>query len=324
MSQTEVELHFGYSRSHVSETLNLLESQGKIIRKSEGRLIKRIWLRTFYPGYTTGVVRAGFLKSSEYVPFLEALVQSGKTHGYSVEMNAYDDVIELVKDLRNDVLEIALAPTFTLILSRLLSEKFVIYSPVASGGSSIFKCRESTSRSCASPESSSMMLFTREYFPTDRFPEISTFKDPLKAVRDFENGKYKYITAWEPYRTSLSDLGKHAEVGKYSDVLNDLPCCSAALNSKFLSHEKKFMNDVRKLHETIIGDLDQISENSASVVKISKVTKMEKQVITRSLKSYHFLSRFTDEMIRRYLTKIGIIIPNDRVRTFFDLEKLPE
>lgn len=321
MSQTEIEQLLGFSRSHVSETLNLLGKEDKIVRRSQGKLIKRIWLKNYFPGYVAGILRVGFLKSSEYTLFLESVLQVAKERAYTVELRPYNDVIELVRDLQGNVLEIALSPTFTLILFRLLSENFVIEFPIASGGSSIFLNKSSSSSSCASSESSSMMLFTREYFQEIGLPEIVTFKNPVKAIKGFEDGEYRYITAWEPYRTLLSSKEEYDEISTYAQTLDDLPCCSVAVNSHFNAKEKDFVKMIHERYKSIIKYADSIQPDSESVKELSKATGIERGIIRESLCSYHFMHSFTIDMVKKYLAKVGIIIADDKLEKFFSLRE---
>lgn len=316
IAQNEIELLYGYSRSYISETLNKMESDSEIIRKTEGKLIKRVWLREYYPGVVERYLRIGFLKSTEYIPLLKATSIVAEVNGIELNLKLYDDAVEMMKDLEQKTLDLALSPIFTQILFSLTSKGVFIVGTVATGGSAILENEKSTNDLCASSESSSMILLMRQHFGNGKY-EIKTIKNPVKASSEFLSNKYRYMAIWEPYVTSLERNKSIREVANYDEVLGELPCCGISTNEALFRKVSPLLTSIMSKYRELAkknalpGDLEEL------IVKLARAYKTSKSDIEESLSKYDFLPKYSLEMVEEYLEYLGLTISHDTINRIF-------
>lgn len=309
IAQNETYRLLRYSRSHVSETLAALESEGKIRRSSVGRGTKRIWLTEFYPFEIKGVVRIGLLKSSEYVPFLNSLNSTAVRKGMRIVIRAFDNAPDLISSLHHSVLDIALAPTFTHILFSMTSEAEMILCSLSRGGSSIMENTNSVEDVLATSESSTMNLISRELL-REKDVNITFYKSPEQARESFLSGRYRYLAIWEPYLSGMKSapgIIDLAEGGKDSLLA---PCCSAGVNSSYYRNNKEFVDDLRMTYENEVKNAT--SDHSSYGLKvISEITGFPEEHIRETLRNYEFFCTSDIKVFFNYMCDVGIPVSKE-------------
>lgn len=310
--QNEVYRLTGYSRSHVSEVLAELESVGRIVRKKEGKLTNRIWLSDSFPQYRKEILRVGFLRSSEYVPFLSSLRSVADSSAIMLRLRAMDDAIEMIAELQHNSLDIALAPTFTHLLFSLTDKNERLLCGIASGGSGVVENSLSEGHALATSEASTMSLISRG-ISSKESTELHFYSDPRKAVDMFKAGKYRYIAAWEPYLSHiLRPDHAYSLISSRESQLNS-PCCSAGISISFLERNRKLAESISAEYKNSLGRMDASSlEFGLSV--ISEATGFQVDDVYESLNSYSFSPYIGTDLLSTYTMNVGIPLSADRIK----------
>ncbi len=305
MAQYEIEALYAFSRSYISETLTSLEKNNIIIRKNNGKLTKRIWLIEYYPDVIDNYIRIGILKSSEYSLFL-SLVNEIKDN--KIKIIPYNNTVDLMNAVVNNALEFALSPVFSQIIFSLTNSNILMLGPVSSGGSFIMENNMDNNIFYTS-EVSSMMLFTGEFFKRNSDITIRTYSNPLNGSKEFENNG-KYIAIWEPYASSIQDRG-YKIINDYKSLMDDDPCCFIATNKYYYADNKKFVDD-------LIWKYKNYNKFDNSILAyISKITKIKKSIIEKSLHNYNFKLKFDLNDMKTYIKKLGIIISDEKLKDMY-------
>lgn len=308
--QNELNSAFGYSRSHISETIGVLEEEGHIIRRKEGKAANRIWLTEYFPSHIEGVLRVGILRSSEYVPFLSFLDES-LSGTYRIVVSVYDDASDLISSLHSGILDIAMAPTFTHILYSITARKEVIVSTVSYGGSSLLRNVTSGSGILATSESSTMALMSREIVK-DGKAVVNFFRDPETAVKKFIAGRYSYIAIWEPY---LSFLKSRANVEEVIDEARNeflAPCCSVGVNMDFADSNKELAKGLGSGYGRFLSNLSP-EKMEFGLTIVADATGFSREEILRSLESYKFKSGIDAGTLSSYMINVGLPMSASRL-----------
>lgn len=310
--QSEVYPLLGFSRSHVSETLSDLESEGTVMRRREGKSAFRLWLRSYFPGYVPGHIRVGILRSSEYIPFLSSLKRTADSSGSSLEILPFDNALDLISHLHHFVIDIALAPTFTHVLFSLTSRREKIVCSVATGGSAVVYSGRSNDDVLASSESSTMSLISRKIIEEEGL-RFRFFEEPGSARDCFLEGDYRYLTIWEPYLSDLSSrAGMHVVEGAGSNTFTD-PCCSAGVSESFLAGDGELVRRIGQDYSDILLDLNDVSMDFG-LSSISEVTGYTEKYLKKTLSSYHFSNRLDIEKLGLYMINVGIPVSTERLK----------
>ncbi|AAT43368.1 hypothetical protein [Picrophilus oshimae] len=302
MAQYEIEILYNFSRSHISEVLSSMESENIIIRTGDGRLIKRVWLRDYYPGHIDKFIRIGILRSSEYIPLISGIYSM--FNDYNIKIIPFDDTVSLMDALKYEALEFAMAPSLSQIMYAMTSDNIKIIGAVASGGSSIIKNSNDDKRLLSSALSS-MMIMSRE-FARGKNLEIEFFKNPLRAVKEFKNSGY--ISIWEPYSTFLINNG-YKKVSSYEDYLDSMPCCMVASNPDFIARNPGVLRIKN-------GDY-----NNDILKMFYKITGIGIKNIKESLKNYDFKTDISMETVYGIIEKTGILMDKNKIKNVFYLNK---
>lgn len=310
VAQSELYSLLNYSRSHVSETVAALEKSGLVIRKKDGRTGKRLWSREFFPGPLEDAVRVGFLRSSEYIPFLSSLHGVLEENSMELIARVYDSAISMISELHAKTIDMALAPTFTHVLFSMTMRPEVLVCTLADGGSAIM---ENTRPGCSgimSSESSSMNLLIRD-LPGIENMEHTYFVDPAEASREFLEGGARFIAIWEPY---LSELSGRSDVHRVNDAgASKLlePCCSAGVNKSFYLERSHLIHRIVSRYSELIRDPG--ADISAGLEIISSATGYSRDALEKSMLSYRYRSEISVETISGYMRRTGIPVPSSRI-----------
>lgn len=311
MRQSEMYSFLMYSRSHVSETLTSLETEGIIISRKEGKAHKRVWLTDYFPEHIEGLLRVGILRSSEYIPFLSSLVRTVLNKSIEIRVKPFNNAPDLISSLHEGTLDIGLAPTFTHILFSLTNRKEVLISSVASGGSSVLADHKVENNVLATSEASTMALISRELVKK-KGTTIHFFGDPAEARDSFLQGSFRYLAIWEPY---LSDILKHKEINRLEEDKNDAfrnPCCSAGVSRQFLTAHNELAALIADDYGSFIGSMEE-KELEYGIKVISDVTGYGREQLIASLRSYDFTGRLNSDILRTYMINVGIPLSVERL-----------
>lgn len=303
ITQRELELLYGYSKSYISEVLGQLEVKGLIVRKEEWGNTKRIWASEYFPHFRAGIIRVGTLKSTEYVLFLSFLKNFCLEKGYSLKIIPYNDLHSLMNDHCSGLLEISCAPLLAQIMFSMVNGNIAIGGAIASGGSYIIENRICETGSFATTESSSMILITRQFLSEHPGASVVPFTDPFKTAEDFLNGIHRYISIWEPFASLLLKRSANMlKVTSFGELLDGLPCCSFAFSGEFLSHEETVISSIRSGYEKY--DKDGLSDDE--IFHISRdlsLTGIDRDILSDSVKNYNFKCSLGPDILREYLEK---------------------
>ncbi len=308
IAQNEIESLFGFSRSHVSETITKLEKEGKILRRNDENGMKRIWLDDFFPYYRENVIRIGFLKSSEYIPFLSTVSSISESMNIRLLLIDYNDSIKMMDDLNRGIIEIAMAPLFTQIVYAVSNSDIKIIGAVASGGSCILENEKADADICASTESSSMMLIMREFLKKNGEHEVRNFRYPKKALNMLKESKIRYLAIWEPYVSAAG--GKIAM--KYDEAMDGFPCCAISV---------KRQNSERGIIKMIMKDYMKYSARKTDKrieLYFSRITGVRTDTVRKSLENYNFRPIFNSQVVKKYLAFTGFMLSDDKIHDIFD------
>lgn len=308
--QSEVETLFGFSRAHVSETISDLMSKGGVVSRREGNLLRRIWLTDYFPFPLPGKIRVGILPSSEYVLYLACALRVCRQNNVKMIIRVFNSSGGVLDSLLAGSIDVALAPFYSQIIYSVVTHKIKLLSSIASGGSSVFANSKSDGTKLETSDTSTMILLSRSFLGTlERDVEIYT--DPAVAVEDFETGKFRFITIWEPYCTKLRKLGKYKELMRYEDVLSEMPCCV----SSFRSGEKDEVTEILRQIDREYGNSPrQIENETGEIIEIlGGKTGIEGELIKHSLKSYKSCGKISRDQITRYMEFLKIPVSAKRI-----------
>ncbi len=316
LKQKELESMLGISKSYCSEIISRMVSEGLVKRVTIKGVGATVYLKDLYPGRLAGILRTGLLKSSEYVPAMSFLMQYASTIGVDISFRFYDSTVKLLEDLRLAALEIALAPTNSLILSALLGMDIRICSGLSSGGSGIIFEKNWEKDALLSTEVSSMITMSlranSEIVPS----KIESFSDPGTGSSRFKTEKYRAIAIWEPYFSLLKGEISPEVVIDYSDALDGFPCCSLATTREFWAENwKLFHDDIPKFMTDDITGLEERDYVKKAIGILSDNLGIRPDIISGSLDSYNFSNK---KINRDHLTKMGISLSKRQEDQIFD------
>lgn len=286
--QKDLQELLGISKSYCSEQLAYLSEVSHIIAKrKEGGLVK-VYHLEFYPGMLKGVARIGMLRSSEYIPSIATFNEVLGKAGFKVFFRFYDGTRELIRDFNMETLEFMLAPTQALIMSGLVEDNLMIFSGLASGGSGIIS-HQSGRPAVLSTELSSMISLASENMLQKLPGEIESYDNPNAAMNDYLAGKCSMIAIWEPYFSQIVELPGNSVLIRYTEVMGEFPCCSAAVNRNCYDALKKsveiWISDYAKLRVPEDRRLPSFRE---AVQKVSEATGVGPAVVEASMAGYDF------------------------------------
>ncbi len=303
--QSEIESEFGFSRAHVSETLSLLINEGKVLERREGRLLKRVWLAEYFPYPIDGVIRISMLASSEYVPFLSSAITICRSRGMTVRVRILKSSTDVMDSLLSGSSDIALAPFYSQIIYSIVTRKIKLLSSIASGGSSIFSRGSSESGVLGTSDTSTMIILSR-YFRESLGNDVDIYEDPNDAIYAFENGKFSYLTIWEPYCSILRHRGTYREILNYSQVLGDNPCCVSSCRADSSNRARMLYGEIADDYAKLILQGMNHSRMWEATDLLASETGVAPEVIVESLENYRFAANMDESTVLRYMDILKI------------------
>ncbi len=310
--QTELESLSGYSKSHLSETLKVLESNKQIVRKKEGNLLLHVWSSDFFPGHQEDLFRVGILRSTEYIPYLLSLTGILSQRGIKLRIRVFDSSIDILKSLLLGSLEVALAPFLTQLIYASLNPQVRFLHAIASGGSAIYQNRISTSRVCMGSEISTMSLLIKKFLTHNEEIQYLPYRSPREGIRSIVEGRAGYVALWEPYCQILSKEENISPILQYGDMLGETPCCIASTTTESREIHGQILEEARQEYSSI--EVNKIP----SLTDFNKFSEMlfgdvEMEDVKKSLSSYHFSPDLTEEDILQVSEEAGLMIPRHRI-----------
>ena len=308
----------GFSKSRVSEILaEMLENGEIVIRKEAGRS-NRVWLPQYYPGSVAGIIRVGILPSAEYLYHLAAIKEYCTKHGDKLHVTLYQRSADILENLLAGTLDFGFSPLVSFIMHP-ENKSLRIISNVATGGSSIFENRSCQNRRIISSEFSSMAMLTKAFERMSGELEVTGSGSPASALSAFLRGETRYIAIWEPFATLLRDHADNHEVFRFTDAMDNMPCCCMGTTSTSLEKMSLDVQEILSILERMVSNPkinDAISEH---VKYFSSLLAVDESVIMKSLTQYSFLSGSSAESITELLEMIGISMSGDTINAMISL-----
>ena len=308
----------GFSKSRISEILAEMVDTGEIVIKKEAGRSNRIWLAQYYPGMVAGIIRVGMLPSVEYIFHLAAIEEYSRVHGDKLLVTLYQRSADILENLLAGTIDFGFSPLISFILHP-ENSRLRIISDVATGGSSIFENPSCHFGRIISSEYSSMAILTKAFERLSGELEVTSAVSPSSALSGFLRGESRYIAIWEPFATILRESPDRKEVFRFSDAMDNMPCCCLGTTSLRL---KDMLSEIQEILSNIKGALSGgVVEESANdhVKYFSRLLRVEESVIMRSLAQYSFLSGSSAEAISELLGKVGISMSGETIKAMLSL-----
>ncbi len=297
------------SKSYLSEILSELEYSDKIIRKR----IKKdyvIYLRNYYKDEPEkDYIKIGFIKALEYfylIPIIEKL-----RNRYRILIKTFDNGIEVLKGLINNIIDVALAPLPTVLIFNIIYKNMLKILPYGSiGGSHLILRRSIESydktgevKFGTTPLSSMEQFLIRilENFGLNLDNvRIVYYTSADKMVKDFNKKYLDGISIWMPYSMDLKNVFEY----EYSKIF-EIPCCIFVTRSTI--NEKTRENLIEILNELNINNL--MKNRKEILMKFIKLSNIE-------LKRYkNFDVKILKDINLRKINKFIIPIKNTYIYT---------
>jgi predicted transcriptional regulator len=159
-----------------------------------------------------------------------------REEGIEIELQIYNDGIEVVRDLSILRLDLGIAPILSSFMCTSLGAPFKILAAAGSGGSSVI-CRKKMFSSekpvVATTRLSTMEMLTRASMSKGILPQDSKMNYVSSAdamLSGLRNGSFDAVCIWEPYATLLSRRRGHSRLARYNDIGEHVCCVLAAGN----------------------------------------------------------------------------------------------
>lgn len=279
LTQREITLRVGASRSRVSELLDELENEKLIERK-------RISERTVLVSINRDrILRLGILKSSEYAVVVLSLSHLSEEVPFKIRV--YDNSLDALKDLMTGYLDMVASPLISGYFFYLIDNDIKPIAGVAYGGSGILKGGPkkmvigTTPLSKMDEESRGSKGYTQVYY--------NSIEEILRA---FQRGDIDAAQIWEPYVTIYGA----------SRSISDKMCCSLFTDRAPTHAMNQFL---AAYHETLKHKLNGEDREEASRI-LSGLLEIDPSVISLSTDSYRFSSRISKEDLQDQIRKFGL------------------
>ena len=246
--QFELEHSIGFTKSYISDTLKRMENAGEIIRSREGEKVLRIWLTKYFPHPIPGTVRVWMLRASEYIPALYSIFKTFREMGNEIIVYVGSSGQEISRALTAGYCDIGFLPTLTTMINCYSTSRIKIIAGVAFGGSSVLEKENSSIIKVATTNASSMYALASLTFGEGTNP-FEVYEDPGRALKEFMEGKEKFIVTWEPYLSRAMRVEGVKEVASYEDVLDSIPCCIMCSNVDYYRRNGKTIDRATKLYK---------------------------------------------------------------------------
>jgi len=302
--QSEIAKTLGLSKSTVSEVLQRLEREGRIVRERVAGKSMRVWLAEFSPKPIEGRVRVGVLRASEYPHVLLACDE------VDAIVKVFDSAIELTKALSFGYIDLGVSPFVTQTMFALTLRSIRIHCIVAYNGSGVVmkkelgRCRSFGTSELSAMESNLKLFLERLGLDINRLT-FKYFSSPESMVKLFKACEFDAVAIWEPYFTSLK--GKYDWI-EFREVIGDFPCCSLASNVRFYEERRDV---VRNFVEGLRSYTEFDERRGARIV--SEVMGFEEETVARSFESYRFSAELKQESFR-FLERYGLKLTEETIK----------
>ncbi|MCX8185248.1 MAG: MarR family transcriptional regulator [Sulfolobales archaeon] len=290
LSQGELVIEAGYSKSWVSEVLRELEKKGLIARVPGPGKTKRVVLSKYLDPSIGRTIRVGLVRASEYI-YLPNFIKYLKTYGYEVEIVLFENVSEATSALARADVHVSITPLYTQAVYRALGASIKTYSGGALRGASLIyrNFGGKTLSSRASTMEIAAIAIHRALHYGD--PEILYYDEPESGIKAFIRGSADAIAIWEPYASELEKMGfRRVRLAEY---VGSYYCCTLARHENLNYEVSQKIGDAweRALKDVRSG---VITQNPLQAIGIENLP-MEK-----TLKEYEY----TEELIWDYIKKV--------------------
>lgn len=228
LTQADISRATGLAPSTVSDIVRKLEAKGVVYRVKRG---KQVYV---YPSLSPirgggRRLRLGMIRAGEYV-FVAPLAKILKRdHGITVEVAVYDNGLQVLQDLVEGKLDVALAPLVTELLFYMLTRRLRIVGGGAGGGASLLLSHAGQRQGVAVTTASSMELCLYMLSKDASWSEIKYKERGEDIVRALLKGEVGAAVLWEPYATRAVLRGvKRAEQCLDAGLTH---CCALAVSS---------------------------------------------------------------------------------------------
>jgi len=303
--QSEIARILNVSKSTVSEVLQRLEREGKIVRERVAGKSMRVWLSEFSPKPVDGIVRVGVLRASEYPHVLLACEDFGAM------VKVFDSAIELTKALAFGYIDMGVSPFVTQTMFALTLRSIKIHCIVAYNGSGVImkgeleSCRKFATSELSAMESNLKLFLEKLGFDLSKLT-FKYFSSPESMVELFRACEFDAMAIWEPYFTSLKEEFEHIE---FREIIGDFPCCSLASNVQFYDKRRKFVKDFLERLKEYAKEFDR---RKASKI-IAELMGFEQETIVKSFDSYIFSANLSLDSFR-FLERYGLKLTEEIVK----------
>lgn len=312
--QSEIESISGYSKSHLSETIGEMERKNFVIRRKEGNILNRVWIPLYFPGIVEGTVRAGVLKSSEYLPALNVLEKICRERSIALKVRIFHSSVDMLESLYSRSIEIAMAPSVTQIIYASIRGDLHIISSIASGGSAIYENVISNSKYCSGSEISTMTFMTKKFLSSHQDIAYLPYSSLEKGIEAFLSGKVRFIAAWEPYCRFLESHENVRKVAGYRDLLDEMPCCLMSCTGWSLGHYGEIFHEFTRQYDKFCSstpyDGDLLTDNH------NIFEKKFAGNIRDSMNEYSFCCRTNTEVIGKIAAENGILVSSVKLESW--------
>lgn len=301
-----------YSRSTISEALDLLEKERLIVRREIGRKAYRVWLIDEAPFPVKDTVRLGILRAVEYPHAL--LTAQDLKERYDVRVLVYNSALELTNALALGKVDLACSPLITQILYGLLMRSVKIVAGCGFGGSGLAVRKGlKDGIKIGSSELSTMETMLKLFLEKKGLIEkvnVVYFRNPENMVDSLLSGEIDALSVWEPYLTLLERRG--FKIYRYRNYFGNYPCCSLGVNLEFLELNREiFDNFVRRYKK----NTERLEEKKEEAIKIMQdLFGFERELIEHSFEGYVYDYKLEKEKIDEALSRFGLRV--------FNLDKL--
>ena len=297
--QFELEHSIGFAKSYISDTLKLMENAREIVRSREGEKVLRIWLTKYFPHPIPGTVRVWMLRASEYIPALYSIFKAFREMGYEVIIYVGFSGQEISRALTAGYGDIGFLPTLTTMINCYSATRIKIIVGVAVGGSSILEKEDSSIMKVATTNASSMYALASLTFG-ERANPFEVYEEPGKALKEFMEGREKFIVTWEPYLSRAKKVEGVREIVSYEEVLDSIPCCIMCSNVDYYRRNGKTIDRATKLYKEM--DENNLEDIFAQDFIAELLGPYEGFSASEMLDSLHNIKLFRGDLLQSVLT----------------------
>ncbi|MEZ0289838.1 MAG: MarR family transcriptional regulator [Sulfolobales archaeon] len=316
VSQREIVFLTGASKGYVSDLMDELERKGLVVRyRGPGRIVYVRHARYVHP-ITGKHIRIGVVRASEYV-FIPYLMKSLRESGYNVELVVFKRVLDVARSLSRGEIHMGMIPVYTQIGYRAYGAPIKMIPGGALGGGFIAS-RESLEEFdrvekilIASSPLSTMEVLSHALMRSLRVSyEIRYYTEPSEVVEKLYSREIHAVSVWEPYVSEKISGARDLKITSFRDLLGEYHCCTLAI------HENLMLGMYDSISRIYTEAIERSRRNIDQATSLySELIGIDRDVLRKSLKEYHFIEQIDHSMISR-LIKLGggYMISEDTLR----------